>query len=118
MKCLFSLCTKRTLKLNQAPTSRSPSRDDTRYKKKLLFTEINAAFGMLGIWRGHAAHAVITIAQKFDSQHIMPLRRLVETTEQIVQGLHQFSYWQRYGKSREIHHVRVQDAHIVVRLHA
>lgn len=89
-----------------------------RNVNKLLFTEVNAAFGMLGIRRRYAAHAVITVAQKFDSQHVMFLRCLVEATEQIVQRIHEFSYRQRYGKSREIHHVRVQDAHIVVRFYA
>lgn len=90
----------------------------TRDANEPSLTEINAAFGVLRIRRGHAAHAVVTVAQKFDPQHVMPLRRLVEATEQIVQGLHEFTYRQRYGKSRKIHHVRVQDAHIVMRLHA
>lgn len=82
------------------------------------FTEIDAALGVLGIRRGHAAHAVITVAQKFDSQHVMPLGRLVETAEQIVQRLHEFPYRQRHGQPGEVHHVRVQNADIVVGLHA
>lgn len=73
---------------------------------------------MLGIWRGHAAHTVITVAQKFDSQHIVPLGCLVETTEQIVQCLYEFPYRQHYGQPGEVYHICVQDADIVVRLHA
>lgn len=73
---------------------------------------------MLRVRRRHAAHAVVTIAQKFDSQYVVSLGRLVETAEQIVQRLHEFSYRQRYGQPGEVHHVRVQDAHVVVRLHA
>lgn len=73
---------------------------------------------MLRIWCRHTAYTIITVAQKFYTQNIVPFGSFVETAKQIVQCLHQFSNWQRHGQSRKIHNIRIQNAYIIVRFDA
>ena len=53
---------------------------------------------MLSIRNGHAADAVVTVAEELYPEHVVSLGRLVEAAKEIVEGLHELLNRQRHGQ--------------------
>uniref|UniRef100_A0A182MDW6 MADF domain-containing protein n=1 Tax=Anopheles culicifacies TaxID=139723 RepID=A0A182MDW6_9DIPT len=84
---------------------------------QLTRAQVDTAFGVIFVTHRYTGHAVVTIAQELDAQHVKLLGGFVEFYKQLMQYINQSANGQLRCHVRIVDHIRVKNRNIGVFLY-